>query len=57
MAIKNVVYWPQLDYPGEQPNKNPTLAASDVRRHRIRFYGHRDETTVATPIRCVSIAR
>jgi hypothetical protein len=45
-AIKNVVYWPQLDYPGEQPNKNPTLGDSaNPTAPKIRFYSHRDDVT------------
>ncbi len=45
-AIKNVVYWPALNYPGEQPNKNPTLGDSnDPKAPKIIFYSHRDETT------------
>jgi hypothetical protein len=45
-AIKNVVYWPALNYPGEQPNKNPTLGdPNDPTAPQIRFYSHRDETT------------
>ena len=45
-AIKNVVYWPALNYPGEQPNKNPTLGdPNDPTVPQIRFYSHRDETT------------
>jgi hypothetical protein len=45
-AIKNVVYWPALNYPGEQPNKNPTLGdVNDPTAPKIRFYSHRDETT------------
>jgi hypothetical protein len=45
-AIKNVVYWPALNYPGEQPNKNPTLGdANDPTMPKIVFYSHRDETT------------
>jgi hypothetical protein len=45
-AIKNIVYWPLLNYPGEQPNKNPTLGdPNDPTVPQIRFYSHRDETT------------
>jgi len=45
-AIKNVVYWPQLNYPGEQPNKNPTLGDSaNPTAPKIRFYSHRDDVT------------
>jgi hypothetical protein len=45
-AIKNVVYWPALNYPGEQPNKNPTLGdPNDPTVPQIHFYSHRDETT------------
>lgn len=45
-AIKNVVYWPQLNYPGEQPNKNPSLGvAADPTAPKIRFYSHRDDMT------------
>jgi hypothetical protein len=45
-AIKNLVYWPQLNYPGEQANKNPTLGdPNDPTVPQIRFYSHRDETT------------
>ena len=45
-AIKNVVYWPQLKYPGEQPNKNPTLGDSAApTAPKIRFYSHRDDVT------------
>ena len=45
-AIKNVVYWPALKYPGEQPNKNPSLGvAADPAAPKIRFYSHRDDDT------------
>jgi hypothetical protein len=45
-AIKNVVYWPRLDYPGEHPNQNPTLGdPADPSKPKIRFYAHRDDTT------------
>lgn len=37
VAIKNVVYWPQLD-PNEPPNTNPTLAG-------LLFYQHRNADT------------
>jgi hypothetical protein len=45
-AIKNIVYWPALKYPGEQPNKNPSLGvAADPTVPKIRFYSHRDDDT------------
>jgi hypothetical protein len=45
-ALKNVVYWPRLNYAGEQPNRNPTLGdPADPTVPKIRFYSHRDETT------------
>lgn len=63
-AIKNVVYWPQLKYPGEQPNKNPTLGDSaDPTAPKIRFYSHRDDVTgnpdqlYTDPVPSISITR
>jgi len=45
-VIKRVVYWPQLGYPGEHVNTNPTLGdPADPSVPQIRFYKHRDETT------------
>lgn len=63
-AIKNVVYWPQLNYLGEQPNKNPTLGDStDPTAPKIRLYSHRDDVTgipdqpYAEDVPTISIAR
>jgi hypothetical protein len=46
-ALKRVVYWPLLEY-GQQPNKNPTLDA-------IKLYRHRDDAT-GNPIDEIDLA-